>query len=181
MLSVDGVEDFYWWEPAVGSVGTQKLNTSSIWVACCERVPCANAFRMGSSTWFFSTRSCACASICFVAGITSLALDYILTSREFVKRPLEYNYIALTSFDCDQDPRQDITVWVMEVSLFVSEGHDWPSFGFEYKTFCWKFIWTCCFIGWKFLLEFGSKAHITAKFLFSPAGFAYGYKDVVFN
>ena len=87
VLSMDGLEDCYWWESPASSVSAQKLNTSNIRVACCERVPCANAFRMVSSTWFFSTTFCACASIGFVRGIISLKVDYILTSRELEKTP----------------------------------------------------------------------------------------------
>lgn len=45
-------------------------------VACNEQVHCANAFRMGSSSPSFATKSCTCASITFQAGIITLSVDY---------------------------------------------------------------------------------------------------------
>jgi hypothetical protein len=47
-------------------------------VACSDRVHCANAFRMGSNNSSLTTRSYACASIAFLAGIMSWSVDSIL-------------------------------------------------------------------------------------------------------
>ena len=45
-------------------------------VACSEQMHRANAFRMGSINASFITKSCACASVAFLAGIISLSVDY---------------------------------------------------------------------------------------------------------
>jgi hypothetical protein len=44
-------------------------------VVCSERLECANAFRVGSSNPSLARRSCACASLASVAGISSWSVD----------------------------------------------------------------------------------------------------------
>jgi hypothetical protein len=57
-------------------------------VACTERGHCAKALRIDSSNSSFTRKSCACASIAFLAGITSRSVNstYLLVVK--VKRPL---------------------------------------------------------------------------------------------
>jgi hypothetical protein len=52
-------------------------------VACSEKVHFANAFGMRSSNSSFATKSCACASITFLAGFVPWSVDsrYIVTSK----------------------------------------------------------------------------------------------------
>jgi hypothetical protein len=45
-------------------------------VACSEWLECASAFRVGSSNPSLARRSCACASLAFVAGISSWFVDF---------------------------------------------------------------------------------------------------------
>jgi hypothetical protein len=45
----------------------RRLKMSSIWSSVCEQVHCVNAFRMGSNNSSCAWKSCACASIAFLA------------------------------------------------------------------------------------------------------------------
>ena len=62
------------WGTAAGRSGrhlyccTQTKNFQAFRVTCSDRVHCANAFRMDSSNSPFATKSCACASVSFLAG-----------------------------------------------------------------------------------------------------------------
>jgi hypothetical protein len=65
------------------SAATRRLKTPSI--SSKERVKCANAFRLCSSNLSFAKRSCASVFVAFVAGISSLSMDYITLVPLFVQ------------------------------------------------------------------------------------------------
>jgi hypothetical protein len=50
-------------------------------VVCRDREYCENVFRMGSGNSSFTTKSCACVPIPFLAGIISLSVESSLPSR----------------------------------------------------------------------------------------------------
>jgi len=70
----EGQEDCYWWEGQTVLLLRTYRKHKEFRVACQGRVHRANA--MGSSNTPFALKSCACASIAFLAGIISLAVDY---------------------------------------------------------------------------------------------------------
>jgi hypothetical protein len=62
------------------TVTTHRRKHEALRVACSKAVHCVNAFRIGSSNSSFSREPCAGASIAFVAGVTSLSVDYTAAS-----------------------------------------------------------------------------------------------------
>jgi hypothetical protein len=72
----EGQEDCYWWEGQTVLLLRTYRKHQEFRVACQGRVHWANGLRMGSNNTPFTTKSCACALITFLAGIISLAVDY---------------------------------------------------------------------------------------------------------
>ena len=67
--------DSSWYERQTLLLLHTKWKHQAFRVACCESVHCDNAFRPGRKNSSFTTKSCACASIAFRAGITSWSVD----------------------------------------------------------------------------------------------------------